>query len=66
MVSVRARRQVLAALRGEQSESITHRLIAARAGYTRRHIITVMRVLEKERCISVVHHRGAPSEYRVL
>jgi GTP-sensing pleiotropic transcriptional regulator CodY len=66
MVSVRARRQVLAALRGEQSRSVTHRLIAARVGYTRRHIITVMRVLEAEKCIAVVHHRGAPSEYRVL
>jgi CRP-like cAMP-binding protein len=66
MVSVRARCQVLAALRGEQSAYITHRLIAARVGYTRRHVITIMRVLEKERSIAVVHHRGAPSEYRIL
>lgn len=66
MVSLRARRQVLAALRGEQSAHITHRVIAARVGYTRRHVITVMRVLEAEKHIAVVHHRGAPSEYRII
>jgi MarR-like DNA-binding transcriptional regulator SgrR of sgrS sRNA len=67
MVSHHAKRQLLATLHEcipPEGGKMSMNVIAQRAGYTRRHVITILKVLEHEGALLVEHRPGAPLRYR--